>query len=226
MRSFDNFIPSRRFTPEAPRRIEGWEGPNSCNQVLKNNKWSETQVSGFSFLELIVVLAIIGILGTMVAPALLSLRSGNDRRVFTSSLQVLTRRAWHEALSSHQLHRIRFDLKKHVVIAERITGAKDRAGEDVWQPLSDEYVPSHFDIPAREQIKGVWVDGTDLLHARGETMTENWFFLFPDGTSQQVTIHIFDSGESTESTPGGSRFSLVLNPLTVRFTEYPTFQKP
>ncbi len=166
-----------------------------------------------------------GILGTMVAPALLSMRSGNDRRVFVSSLQVLTRRAWQEALNSNLPHRIRFDFKKHIVIAERATDQKNRAGEDVWQELSDEYVQSSFNIPSREQIKDFWVDGTDLVHVRGMDIYEVFFYLFPDGTSQQVIINVFDSGENTESA-AGSRFSMVLNPITVRFTEYPTFQKP
>ncbi len=210
LRSIFGFFTISSFQPQRH------QSPGSCARAYP---------SGFGFLELIIVLAIMGILSTMVAPALLSLRSGNERREFVSSLQLLTRRAWQEALTNHQLYRIRFDLEHHKVIAERATGQKERSGEEVWLALSDTYVPSTFEWSSGQEIKDFFIDGVDNIHVRGTNIHEVYFFIFPDGTAQRIIINIFDSSEHTESA-AGSRFSLVLNPLTVRFTEFPTFQKP
>jgi prepilin-type N-terminal cleavage/methylation domain-containing protein len=184
-----------------------------------------TKVFGFTLLELVIVLVILGIMGTIVGPNIARLSPRYEHDQFVSNVQVLVRRAWQEALMNHQLHRIHFNLDKRVVKVERDSGKKNSAGAAVYEPLVSTYIPSAYEWPVTIQMKDFFVDGQDMYHVKGIRVTEIWFFVYPDGTAQEVITNWFDQGDTRES-DAGSRFSLMVSPFIAKVTESYGFQKP
>jgi hypothetical protein len=134
-------------------------------------------------------------------------------------------RAWQESLATHELHRLWFDLKKKKVVVQKATDKKDRMGEPIFQEISSEYIDATYEWPESLQIKDFFIDGVDVMHVPSMRIDEVWFYLFPDGSCQEVIINIFDTADTSES-EAGTRLSLVLNPFSLRFTQYATFQQP
>ncbi len=166
-----------------------------------------------------------GLLLTIAVPNLYRFRPGYERKKFVTSLSALVQRAWQNALATHELHRVWFDVQRRKVAVQRATDKRDRAGEPVYQEISSEYISAEYSWPETLQFKDFFIDGTDVLHAPGMRIHEMWFFVFPDGSCEEVIMNIFDTADATES-EAGTRMSLVLNPFTTRFVQYATFQQP
>jgi prepilin-type N-terminal cleavage/methylation domain-containing protein len=181
--------------------------------------------SGFTLLELVIVLVILGVLGTIVGPNLSRLSPRYEHDQFVSNIQALVRRAWQESLMNHQLHRIHFNLDKRIVKVERDTGKKSSSGAVVYEMLAGTYIPSAFEWPVTLQMKDFFADGADMFHVKGIKITEIWFFVFPDGTSQDVITNWFDQSDTRES-DAGTRFSISVSPFIAKVTESYGFQKP
>jgi prepilin-type N-terminal cleavage/methylation domain-containing protein len=193
-------------------------GINSCSRAY----------AGFSLVEILVALLLLGILMTYIMPSIDRFRPGYERKAFITNLSALTQRAWQSALATHQLHRVKFDMTHHLVVIERSTGTKDPKGEDVYQEISGEYIRSEISWPDYLQIKEFFIDGVDQMHrigVPGFKVEETWFYAYPDGSVQEVVINMFDTKDASQS-EAGTRLSLVLSPFTAKFTNYDTFQQP
>jgi hypothetical protein len=57
------------------------------------------------------------------------------------------------------------------------------------------------------------------------TINEVWFYIYPDGSTQEVIINVFDTSDTSQA-EAGTRFGLVLSPFTGTFSVYDTFQRP
>jgi prepilin-type N-terminal cleavage/methylation domain-containing protein len=180
---------------------------------------------GFSLLELVVVLVILGILGTIVMPNLGRLKPGYEHDQFTSNIRMLVRRAWQESLLNHQLHRIYFDLEKQIVRIDKETNKKTGTGGIAYEQLEGVYMPSAYQWPATMQMKDFFVDGQDIFHVKGVRITEVWFPIFADGTTQHIIMNWFDQADTRES-DAGSGFSISISPFIAKVTETNGFQKP
>lgn len=181
-----------------------------------------TTKPGFTFIEIIIVLVIIGILSSIVIPNLQQRRSGYERRQFISNVAALVRRAWQEAIETQRLHRLTFYIDKRTV---QISAAAKAGKEEKFENLSSSFIPASYTWGSTLTIKDFFIDGTDAINQPGLRIQEIWFFVFPDGTVQDVIINLFDTSDRTES-EAGSRFSLILNPFTTQFSVYETFQHP
>ena len=189
---------------------------------------ASTTKPGFTFIEIIVVLAIMGLLMAVVVPNIQRFRPGYERNLFVTTVSALVQRAWQNALATHELHRVWFNIEQRTVVIQQATDKHNRAGEAIYQEISSEYIPASYTWPESLQIKDFFIDGTDFMHAPGTAgvkIHEVWFYIYPDGSCQEVIINIFDTADTTES-EAGTRLSLVLNPFSARFTQYGTFQHP
>ena len=63
---------------------------------------------GFTFIELVVVIMILGIVATIVVPNLQKRLPGYQRKAFVNELNTLTALGWQNALSTQKVHRIFF----------------------------------------------------------------------------------------------------------------------
>ncbi len=180
---------------------------------------------GFTLFEILVVLAIIGVFMAVIVPGFNRLLPRNERKVFISKLNALTRYAWQHALIERKVHKVAIDFDKKVMWVEMATGGiKD--GQPEFARIKGAYTSTSLAIPKNIEIKNFIIEGYDekSRYGAGSKTTESWFFIMPDGLTQTVTINITDAKQTTGS--GKPRqFGLVLNPFTAQFRVYDNFQK-
>lgn len=180
---------------------------------------------GFTLLELLVVLAIAGILMAVVVPNFQNMLPGKERKLFIVKLNGLMRLAWQRALVERKTQKIAFDFDKRLIWLESATGAiKD--GSPEFARAKGSYIPTSLKIPKVLDIKNFIIEGFDEMsrYGGGRKTTESWFFVIPDGLAQAVTINFLDMGNRNGA--GKPRqFGLVLNPFNAQFKVYDSFQK-
>ena len=180
---------------------------------------------GFTLLELLVVLAIAGIMMAVVVPNFRNLLPGRERKQFIGKLNGLMRTAWQRALVERKLQKVSFDFDKRSIWLESATGAL-KQGEPEFVQAKGSYVQTSLKIPKVIDVKNFIIEGFDEMgrYGGGRKTTESWFYIIPDGMAQTVTINFLD--KSNVNGAGKPRqFGLVLNPFTAQFKVYDAFQK-
>lgn len=181
--------------------------------------------SGFTLLEILIVLAIIGILMAVVVPNFRNLLPGRERKLFVAKLNGLMRTAWQRALAERKIQKIAFDFDKRLIWLESATGAI-KEGNPEFTKAKGSYIPTTLKIPKVIEVKNFIIEGFDEMgrYGAGRKTTESWFYIIPDGMAQVVTINFLDT--SNLNAAGKPRqFGLVLNPFNAQFKVYDAFQK-
>jgi len=180
---------------------------------------STTSKPGFSFIEIIVAMMIMGIMAALVMPQLL-VRGERAVDTFVADIAKITQLGIERAVLTGKVHRIFFDFKadeKPTMSLQVLAEKQDAGGERKFEPVGADYIKTSYPLHNQIAIKNFYLLGVDKA-AEGALKT-SWYYLLPEGVSQEIIINISD--ELTGDTAG-----LVLNPFSVRFTVYDTFQKP
>ncbi len=98
--------------------------------------------------------------------------------------------------------------------------------ETVYELVTRAYTQTELTWPKNYQVKNFFIEGFDeaARYGGGRKMKATWFFLVPDGLTQDVVINAVDMNDRTGARKG-KQFSLVLNPFTAHFKEYNGFQQ-
>ncbi|HEV2916960.1 MAG TPA: type II secretion system protein [Candidatus Babeliales bacterium] len=179
---------------------------------------------GFTFIELLVVLLIMGIIGSLVMPNLTQRTPRYEREQFIASLNALMQTAVSQTIITHVLHQIHFDLKSHVISIRKHTGTYDKKGDPECKPVISGFGLFTLSIPEQITFKQFFIEGINELAERTKNVQELWFYIVPEGLAQQVTINIFDTQDTVDDKP--RHIGLVLNPFLVQFKVYDAFAKP
>lgn len=189
------------------------------NNVLNKN------VSGFSLLELLIAIAIIGVLGAVIMPNISRTTPRYERETFIARFNSLVQYGWQQSLVTHKIHRINVDIDKKMLTLTGATDEKDKAGEPVFKPIPDAVSDTECPIPDQIQIKQFFIEGFDMMAKFGRTKSKAvWFYIMPEGMAQSVVINFLDTKDLRDEQPRS--VGLVLNPFTAQFKTYDTFQKP
>jgi prepilin-type N-terminal cleavage/methylation domain-containing protein len=183
---------------------------------------------GFTLIEILVAIILIGILATFLIPNLASRVPSYERRSFIEQLNSLTQFAWQQAITKRAVFKVSIDTVKRTIIVEGATGAKDQKGEQKFVPIKSAYIRTQASWPEQLQIKQIYIEKDEQLsrHVSSgkKSSLEAWFFVMPDGITQPVVINFVDTKTLIAGKP--KEVGLVLNPFTAQFKEYDIFQKP
>ncbi len=166
-----------------------------------------------------IVVAIIGLIAAIGAPALRQFLPRYERNRFFSDLNQLVGLAWQNAIAERKTHKVYFDFEKNNVKVEMASGQKDVKGQEIFKPMKGKYFTTTIDWPENLLVRNFYIEGTD--EAKSKRM---WFFIVPDGLSQAIVINLIDQQEEKETGP--KKIGLVLNPFLAEFKIYDEFQKP
>jgi len=180
---------------------------------------------GFTLLELIITIAIIGLLSVIIVPNIQRTTPRYEREAFVARFNTLVQYGWQQSLSTHKIQRITVDIGKKIITLATSTDEKDKSGEFIFKPIADAVEDTEIGIPDQVQIKQFFIEGFDMMtkFARSKTASV-WFYIVPEGIAQNVVINFLDIKDLRDDQP--RQLSLVLNPFTVQFKTYDTFQKP
>lgn len=156
--------------------------------------------SGFSFIELMVVIAVIAAMAAIIVPRFGGFTIDQQRTAFLEQLNALTVLGWQQALVTGKLHRILFDFKQSTIRLEsEIQGKATPAtvpGATTVMPFPHTFV-----------LTALSIEGDNVLRA-GKRATA-WYYLVPQGLAQAVEMRMRDEqGEWRAS----------LNPFTAQFS--------
>ena len=181
--------------------------------------------SGFTLLEILIVVLIIGVLGAVITPNLQRTTPRYEREEFIARFNALTQLAWQQALSTNKIHQVSIDINKRSIFLLSDTGEKDRSGEPVFKPLTGLVQDTSLSIPSQIVFKQFFIEGYDMMAKFTRAKTdEMWFYIIPEGMAQDVIVNFVDTKDTRDDDP--RPVGLVLNPFSAQFKVYDSFQKP
>lgn len=172
-------------------------------------------LTGFTLLELIVAIAIIGVMATIFVPRLRS-PAAQPIDQLSQKISALTKLGYEQAISTGKVHRIIFKFKEDAAVQLEMGGdEKTSLGDMKFYPVASiGSLPTRITWDPRFVVKNFYIKGFDEA-----THTQMWFYLLPEGISQEIVINIRDE-------QAGATRGMVLNPFTVQWAVYDTPQKP
>ena len=194
-------------------------------QKKNGSAFGMNKKSGFSLLELLIVLALIGVLGSAVMPNLKRTTPRYEREEFIARFNALTQLGWQQALVSNKAQQISVDVAKKIIFLLSATGDVDRLGEPVFKPAMGLVQSTSLPIPDQFEIKQFFIEGFDMMGKWTKSKTEEmWFYIVPQGMAQDVIVNFVDTKDTQDNAP--RPVGLVLNPFSAQFKIYDAFQKP
>jgi len=178
--------------------------------------------SGFTLLEIVVAIAIIGLLATVVIPNLTTSKPKEEREKFISRLNSLVGFAWQNAIVARKTQKVEFNFDKKLVTVFQ-AGPTDKYGKVIWEPVKRAYIKTVIKIPDQLELKNFYIEGEDKVAKLG-ALQSVWFAISAGGISQEVVINFLDNKDKIgrKKRPVG----LVINPFSAQFEVYNEFAKP
>lgn len=180
---------------------------------------------GFTLLELLIVLAIIGVLSAALLPRFQSKTPRYEREQFIARFNTLVQYGWQQALLTHKVHRITVDVGKKIIALAVQSDEKDKSGEALYKPLINPVQEIECIVPDHIIIKQFFIEGFDMMAKFSRSKTASvWFYIIPEGMVQNVVINFNDTKDvrDDKARPVG----MILNPFSGQFKVYDVFQKP
>lgn len=193
------------------------------NGLMYGNYNKLMNKTGFTLIEVLVAIVLIGILAAVVVPNLYHRVPSYERKQFIAQLNELMLTAWQNAIITHKIHKVDVDFGKQKIQLFIARDGEKRKKELEFEPLTGLALDTSIALPENIEIKNFYIEGFDEMARFAAGTGGAWFFIVPEGLSQEVTINFVDTKDTINGKlrPTG----LVLNPFTAQFKIYDSFQK-
>jgi len=186
---------------------------------------TKTNQNGFTLLEILIALLLIGLLARVIVPNFQRLMPQYERKQFIGRLNEILQLGWQRAIITNKICKVVFAIDTRKVSLQITTGKKNRQGEELFEPIKGQYLKTLFTWPDQFKFKQFFIEGFDeMARFVGRKSASIWFYIVPEGLAQDVIINILDMKDLKNNKP--RMIGLVLNPFTAQFNVYDTFQKP
>lgn len=158
--------------------------------------------SAFSLLELIVVVAIMGLMAAIVMPNLKIFKKRQADKDFVSSLNYISKLAKDNAANTGELHKVVFDFDNFQIFIEQQDGEN-------YLKYENDYLTTIGTLKDIEIIN-FYINGQDEMELRPGESKKNtvWYFIVPNGLTQEVMIN-YDVEEAQKN--------LIIDPFSGLF---------
>lgn len=184
----------------------------------------KTTQAGFSFLELMVVFALLTLLGAFVVPNFFKNKQGAERKEFLQSFESLLKDAILRSIMTHEMHQIYLDIAHQAIQTRTYDAASIETNQHKkFKQVKDADYLTQINFLKRFTIQNFYINGVDEV-VPGNAMQDVMFYVMPDGTSQAIMVNLVDQDEDglTADIP----FSFQINPFYARMTTYDAFSTP
>ena len=165
--------------------------------TVRKNKYA-----AFSLIELIVVVAIIGLMAAVIVPNLQIFKKRQADKEFIVSLNYISKLASDNAANSGKLHRVVFDFDNANIFVEQQDG-------DKFVRYENDNLTNTGTFEAIEIIN-IFINGSDEMQLKSGESKKNtvWYFIVPNGLTQEVIIN-YDVGQAQKN--------LIIDPFSALF---------
>ena len=182
-------------------------------QAVQKKNGFYRNLHGFTFIELIVAIALIAAMATIVVPNLWRQTPDQEREAFVAKLNAFTGLVWYNALVTGKLHKILIDLNAGKLFAEVQTDQITAQGEIKFAPMELDYQASELVLEPRFRLREIYINGRNTMDGSNDKF---WFYISSDGLAQPVTLNFADQ-QVVPSSENSNIYSLVLNPFSAQF---------
>ena len=178
---------------------------------------------GFFILELVIVLALIGVLGSMVIPNLFRSKQGVVRKEFLSSFESLLKGAVQQAVLTGKVYQVYIN-NDDKIVQTRVFDSKssEQNKHKQFTKVNDDQYLQELPLPSQLIVKNFFIGKSDEVIA-GSKLQDVWFYIMPDGSCQPILVNMIDQHDYTEN---DFKFSFVISPFYARMSVYESFQTP
>lgn len=145
--------------------------------------------AAFTLVEIIVVIALIGVVTTMIAPRLMRQPVATEWPVILDNLNNLISFARQEAIANQVIHRVTFHAHQQgsdFVTVEAEAPDPEKPGRKVYNEVSSFYCPSRYDFADVIRISAVSVGRQNLIDSKGMASC----YVIPDGLVQEIMLKL------------------------------------
>lgn len=177
---------------------------------------------GFSFIEVLMTVTIIALIGTVVVPIMLRKDPREERRLFLTQLNGLIGFGQQQAIITGKEQKVEFNFP---II--RLLAASDKRSSEgtvVYEPIKGAAITTEMTMPKHLEIKQFLLEGkNEMDRFLGASAKTVWFFVMPNGIAQAIIINVVDKKDG-KAEGKGRQIGWVLNPFSAQFKEYDEFQ--
>ncbi len=175
----------------------------------------------FSFIEVIVGLLLLGVLGSFVLPNIFRKNEDTQTRTFISDFESLMYTAVMTATQEVKVVKVFFDVTNKVIDLQ--IQDFESTNQDIHQRfMSLQKKSTKLAIPDWLSFQNFYIGDIDEC-ARGGPLQRVWFYVMPNATAQPIIMNLANEHPDLAQ---DKKLSLVINPFLGQVSTFYEFQKP